>query len=66
MDAIVCVTLCAVAIKKAKPNLEILKVELSAEERTQLPGLNNKYDQRAELANTGIIELADRDLSELS
>lgn len=54
--------------KNAKQrNPEIFKVELSVQKEShrlsrpaELPGLeNNKYDQLAELANTGIIELSE-------
>lgn len=78
IGAIVFITLCAIAIltvrkrtKNAKLNPQIFKVELPVEERhglpasTELSGLTNKYEQRAELANTGIIELSDRERSEL-
>lgn len=54
--------------KNAKPRPEeMLKVELPVVERhrllapAELPGLTNKYGQPAELANTGIIELSDRE-----
>ncbi len=75
ISAIVFITLGAVAIltvrkrtKNAKLNPQLLKVELPVEERhgsAELPGLTNKRDRRAELANTGIIELPNQEHAEL-
>lgn len=78
IGAIVFITLCAVAIliirkrnKNAKLNPQIFKVELPVEERqwlpasAELPGLTYKHDRHAELSNSGIIELSNRERSEL-
>ena len=78
IGAIVLITLCAIAIlivrkrtKNAKLNPQIFKLELPDVEHrglpalTELSGPTNKHNRRAELANTGIIELSDRERSEL-
>lgn len=78
ISAVVFLTLSAVAIltvrkgtKNAKPKPKFV-IELPVEERHRLSasaefqGLTNKYGQPAELADTGIIEISDRELSELS